>query len=77
MKPAGCELRDGALHAHAGSGCALASTDGEAAEVTWSLPDGAQVSGARLYGQFVRRGEFQIVLDSEDGVTDAVPVVIE
>ena len=41
------------------------------------LPDGAQVSGTRLYGQFLRRGEFELVLGSDDGVTDAVPVVIE
>jgi hypothetical protein len=30
-----------------------------------------------LYGQFVRRGEFQVLLSSEEGATDTVPVVIE
>jgi len=73
----GCELRDGAVHARAGAGCALASVDGDTAAVQWMLPDGAQVPGGRMYGQFVRRGEFQVVLSSDDGVTDAVPVVIE
>jgi subtilisin family serine protease len=73
----GCELREGKLHARAGAGCALASTDGDTADVTWMLPDGAQVSGGRMYGQFVRRGEFQVVVGSSDGAADAVPVVIE
>jgi subtilisin family serine protease len=73
----GCELRDGAVHARAGAGCAVASADGDTAEVRWVLPDGAQVAGGRLYGQFVRRGEFEMTLSSDDGVTDAVPVVIE
>ena len=65
------------MHARAGAGCALASVDGDTAAVQWMLPDGAQVPGGRMYGQFVRRGEFQVVLSSDDGVTDAVPVVIE
>ena len=73
----GCDLREGKLHARAGAGCAVASADGETADVTWMLPDGAQVSGGRMYGQFVRRGEFQLVLGSGDGQTDVVPVVIE
>ncbi len=73
----GCELRDGAVHARAGAGCALASVDGDTAAVRWMLPDGAQVAGGRMYGQFVRRGEFQVMLSSDDGVTDALPVVIE
>ena len=73
----GCELRDGAVHARAGAGCALTSVDGDTAAVRWMLPDGAELPGGRMYGQFVRRGEFQVVLSSDDGVTDAVPVVIE
>ena len=73
----GCQLRDGAVHARAGAGCALASVDGDTAAVRWMLPDGAQVAGGRMYGQFVRRGEFQVMLSSDDGVTDALPVVIE
>jgi hypothetical protein len=73
----GCDLREAKLHVVAGAGCALASSDGDTSDVTWMLPDGAQVSGGRLYGQFVRRGEFQLVLGSDDGATDVVPVVIE
>jgi Subtilase family len=73
----GCDLREGKLHARAGAGCALTSTDGETADVSWVLPDGAQLSGGRMYGQFVRRGEFQLVLGSSDGDSDSLPVVIE
>ena len=73
----GCDLREGKLHARAGAGCAVTFADGETADVTWVLPDGAQVSGGRMYGQFVRRGEFQLVLGSSEGDTDSLPVVIE
>jgi Subtilase family len=73
----GCELREGAVHARAGAGCALASVDGDTAAARWVLPDGAQLPGGRMYGQFVRRGEFQVMVSSDDGLTEAVPVVIE
>jgi len=73
----GCSLLEGKVRARAGAGCALVAVDGEAAGVQWTLPGGAQASGARLYGQFVRRGEFQVMLSSDEGATDAVPVVIE
>ena len=36
-----------------------------------------QVSGARLYGQFVRKGEFQVLVSSDEGEVDPLPVVIE
>jgi len=72
-----CRLVEGKVVVRAGAGCALVAVDGEAAGVQWTLPGGAQASGARLYGQFVRRGEFQVMLSSDEGVTDAVPVVIE
>jgi len=73
----GCELRDGKVHARAGAGCSIASSDGEIASLRWVLPDGAQVAGGRMYGQFVRRGEYAMVLAGDDGVSDGVPVVIE
>ncbi len=73
----GCGIADGKLRVRAGAGCALLATDGEAPGVQWTLPGGAQVAGGQLYGQFVRRGEFQVLLSSDEGVTDAVPVVIE
>jgi hypothetical protein len=30
-----------------------------------------------MYGQFVRRGEFQVLVSSEEGTTEALPVIIE
>jgi hypothetical protein len=45
--------------------------------VGWTLPGGAQVAGGQLYGQFLRRGEFQLLLASDEGEVDAVPVLIE
>jgi hypothetical protein len=74
---AGCELRDGRLHVRAGAGCAVHASEGEAAAIQWQLPDGAKVSGGHLYGQFVRRGEFQVLLSSDEGATDTLAVVIE
>jgi hypothetical protein len=71
----GCVLLEGKLRARAGAGCALVAAD--AVGVQWTLPGGAQATGSRLYGQFVRRGEFQVLLSSEEGATDTVPVVIE
>jgi hypothetical protein len=74
----GCALReDGKLHARAGSGCVLSAADGEAATVQWRLPGGEEASGARLYGQFVRRGEFQVLVSADEGEVDPLPVVIE
>jgi len=74
----GCALReDGKLHARAGSGCVLSAADGEAATVQWRLPGGEEASGARLYCQFVRRGEFQVLVSADEGEVDPLPVVIE
>ena len=74
----GCALReDGKLHARAGAGCTLSAAEGESAGVQWRLPGGAQVGGARLYAQFVRKGEFQVLLSADEGDVDPLPVVIE
>lgn len=74
----GCALgSDGKVHVHAGSGCALSAAQGEAAGVAWKLPGGTQVMGARFYGQFVRKGEFRLLLSADEGAVDEVPVVIE
>jgi subtilisin family serine protease len=73
----GCEWLAGKLRARAGAGCALVAAEGEAVGIQWTLPGGVQASGARMYGQFVRRGEFELLLSSEEGAIDAVPVVIE
>jgi len=76
VRGGGCALVDGKLRARAGAGCALVAVDGDSA-VRWTLPGGAQASGSRLYGQFVRRGDFQVLLSAGEGATDALPVVIE
>jgi hypothetical protein len=74
----GCALsEDGKLHARVGSGCALSAAEGEAASVQWRLPGGEEASGARLYGHFVRRGEFQLLVSTDEGEVDPLPVVIE
>jgi hypothetical protein len=73
----GCAMTDGKLRARAGAGCALVAADGDAAGIRWTLPGGAQASGGRMYGQFVRRGEFQVLVSSEEGTTEALPVIIE
>ena len=44
--------------------------------VAWRLPGGTEVSGTRLYGQFVRRGEFEIRVRRADD-EEALPVIIE
>ena len=74
----GCRIgEDGKLHARAGAGCTLSASEGESATVQWRLPGGAEVRGARLYGQFVRRGEFEILYSRDEGEVDPLPVVIE
>ena len=74
----GCRMaEDGKLHARAGAGCALAASEGESATVQWRLPGGSEVRGAWLYGQFVRRGEFEVSYSRDEGEVDLLPVVIE
>lgn len=73
----GCALSEGKLRVRAGAGCALTAADGASPGVQWTLPGGAQVGGSQLFGQFVRRGEFVMLLSSDEGAVDSVPVVIE
>ncbi|HZR09304.1 MAG TPA: S8 family serine peptidase [Myxococcales bacterium] len=73
----GCALSEGKLRVRAGAGCALVAAEGASPGVQWTLPGGAQIGGSQLYGQFVRRGEFEVLLSSDEGVVDSVPVVIE
>jgi hypothetical protein len=74
----GCRLgEDGKLHALAGAGCVLSAAEGEAATVQWRLPGGEEVRGGRLYAQFVRRGEFQMLYSPDEGAADPLAVVIE
>jgi hypothetical protein len=68
----GCALLDGTLHVNAGAGCALATRDSS----RWTLPDGRELTGERLYAQFVRRGTFQMLIGERD-VADPLTVVIE
>ena len=69
----GCALRDGRLHVQAGAGCTLATRE----ESHWTLPSGQEMSGQRLYAQYVRRGEFQLLIRGNDAVADPLTVVIE
>jgi subtilisin family serine protease len=70
----GCELKaDGKLHVQLGAGCALAASE----HSQWTLPDGREMSGQRLYAQFVRRGELQLLIRGSDAVGDPLTVVIE
>jgi hypothetical protein len=73
----GCALSEGKLRVRAGAGCALIAADGASPGVQWTLPGGAQVAGSQLFGQFVRRGEFEMLVSSDEGAVDSVPVVIE
>lgn len=70
---AGCALRGGKLLVQAGAGCALATRE----ESHWTLPGGRELEGQRLYAQFVRRGEFQLLIRGKDAVADPLTVVIE
>jgi subtilisin family serine protease len=72
-----CEMRGGALHAPAGAGCALQVVEGESAGVRWVLPGGRQSAGSRFYGQFVRPGQFTLLVSRDEGEVDGIPVVIE
>jgi hypothetical protein len=74
----GCMLReDGKLHARAGAGCTLVAAEGNAAGVKWRVPGGEEATGARFYGQFVRRGEFRLLVSADGGEAVALPVMIE
>ena len=73
----GCESRGGVIHVRAGSGCELRASDGESNGVQWRLPGGELVGGARLFGHFVRKGEYQLLVSSDEGQVDPLAVVIE
>ena len=74
----GCELRDdGALHVQVGAGCALSAAEGESNGVQWRLPGGTETTGARLYGQYVRRGQFQVLVSRDEGEVDPIAVIVE
>ena len=73
----GCAMRERALHVRAGAGCALSASDDESWSTRWRLPGGREVEGARLYAQFVRKGEYQVQISRDDGDPDLLAVVIE
>ena len=77
VQGAGCAFSEGTLRVRAGAGCALVAADGSSPGVGWTLPGGAQVAGGQLYGQFLRKGEFQVLVSSDEGEVDSVPVIIE
>jgi len=70
-------LLEGKLRARAGAGCALVAADADAVGVQWTLPGGAQATGFAHVRAIRAAGEFQVLLSSEEGATDTVPVVIE
>ena len=78
---AGCAIRDGRVHVERGSTCVLATPGvgvGAAAPgVQWKLPGGALVSGAALYGQFTRAGEYQVEVSAVEDGADTLTVVVE
>ena len=78
---AGCEMRDGHLHANRGATCLLSlpglGAGTIAGTVQWRLPGGALVQGGRVYGQFVRRGEYQVEVTASEDAVESVPVVVE
>jgi subtilisin family serine protease len=69
----GCALRGGKLHVEAGCGCTLATRE----ESHWTLPGGRELTGQRLYAQYLRRGEFQLLIRGDGAVADPLTVVIE
>ena len=78
---AGCEMREGRLHAERGATCLLGlpglGAGATAGSVQWRLPGGALVQGGLVYGQFVRPGEYQIEVSASEGAVDTVSVVVE
>ena len=74
----GCDLHGGVLRARAGCACTL-SIDGagEAPSIRWRLPGGALASGARLHAQFIRPGEYNVLVSADEGEVDALKVVIQ
>jgi hypothetical protein len=78
---AGCAIRDGQLHVERGSTCMLATPGvglGAAAPaVQWKLPGGALVSGAAMYGQFTRTGQYQVEVSAMEDTADTLTVVVE
>lgn len=73
----GCAMRERVLHVRAGAGCALSAAEAESWSIRWRLPGGREVEGARLYAQFVRKGEYQVQISRDDGDPDPLAVVIE
>ena len=77
----GCSLREGRLHVDRGSTCMLAvpglGAGATAMSAQWRLPGGAVVQGGTMYGQFVRRGEYEVEVSASEDVVDPVAVVVE
>lgn len=74
----GCSFgAGGAIHARANAGCELRAAEGEANAVQWRLPGGEQINGARLFGHFVRKGQYQVLVSRDEGAVDPLAVVIE
>ena len=73
-----CELRADVLHVRAGTSCSLggAAVD-DAPTVQWRLPGGALQAGAQLHAQFVRPGQFDLLVSWDEGAVDTLHVSVE
>ncbi len=73
-----CELKAEVLHVRAGTSCSLAVEGVESAPtIQWRLPGGALQAGARLHAQFVRAGQFDLLVSCDEGEVDPIHVSVE
>ena len=73
-----CAMRGEVLHVRAGTSCSLWVEGVESAPtVQWRLPGGAMQAGARLHAQFARRGQFDLLVSSDESEVDPVHVSVE
>jgi subtilisin family serine protease len=73
-----CALRGAVLHVRAGTACSLNADGVESAPtIQWRLPGGALQTGAQLHAQFVRKGEFDLLVSFDEGAVDTVHVSVE
>jgi subtilisin family serine protease len=72
----GCAGVDGRLKVKAGSICRLTAPgldpQARAVGVSWRLPGGQQVPAGTFAARFVRRGQFALTVNSDDGEEDVV-----
>ena len=73
-----CQMRGETLHVRAGTSCSLAVEGVESApSIQWRLPGGELHSGPRLHAQFVRAGQYDLLISCDEGAVDSVRVSVE